>query len=254
MPRRDADAVYKAFRAACDSLFAKRDEARDAEANAHRAAIDDVKGEIADVLASVATTSSRVRSRSARRRASSTAASWRPSIEQMVRHVIDGAPRGDQGHRARSDRAARAAREADRARPRSCCRSRPRRRRRGRAGRHRRAAQAGDALERVRRSAVLGPRSDRGRSTSCARSGSKPGPILDDADRAQAGSLRRGDQARARSSGLMMMPSTFWVTAASTSAALLGGLFSPSVSISVMPPILAASSASDFCMCTKNGN
>ena len=43
VPRRDADAVYKAFRAACDSLFAKRDEARDAEANAHRAAIEALK-------------------------------------------------------------------------------------------------------------------------------------------------------------------------------------------------------------------
>ncbi len=51
VPRRDADAVYKAFRAACDALFAKRDGARDAEADAHRAVIDDIKGEIADVLA-----------------------------------------------------------------------------------------------------------------------------------------------------------------------------------------------------------
>ncbi len=51
VPRRDADAIYKAFRAACDALFAKRDGARDAEADAHRAVIDDIKGEIADVLA-----------------------------------------------------------------------------------------------------------------------------------------------------------------------------------------------------------
>ena len=51
MPRRDADAVYKAFRAACDSLFAKRDESRDAEANAHRAELDALKAEIDAVLA-----------------------------------------------------------------------------------------------------------------------------------------------------------------------------------------------------------
>lgn len=51
VPRREADAVYKAFRAACDSLFAKRDEARDAEANQHREAIEQLKREIADVLA-----------------------------------------------------------------------------------------------------------------------------------------------------------------------------------------------------------
>ena len=44
VPRRDADAVYKAFRAACDSLFAKRDAARDGEANAHRAEIDALEG------------------------------------------------------------------------------------------------------------------------------------------------------------------------------------------------------------------
>ncbi|HET9625405.1 MAG TPA: DUF349 domain-containing protein, partial [Kofleriaceae bacterium] len=51
VPRRDADAVYKAFRAACDALFQKRDDARDAEANAHHAEIDAVKAEIDGVLA-----------------------------------------------------------------------------------------------------------------------------------------------------------------------------------------------------------
>ncbi|MDX2090422.1 MAG: DUF349 domain-containing protein [Kofleriaceae bacterium] len=50
VPRRDADAVYKAFRAACDSLFAKRDASRDAEANEHRAKVEELEGEIADVL------------------------------------------------------------------------------------------------------------------------------------------------------------------------------------------------------------
>ena len=56
------------------------------------------------------------------------------------------------------------------------------------------------------------------------------------------------------SSGLMMMPSTPWVTAASTSAVCLVVWFWPSVSISVMPPISVALSRSAFCMCTKNGN
>ncbi|MDB4955028.1 MAG: putative CheA signal transduction histidine kinase [Myxococcales bacterium] len=51
VPRRDADAVYKAFRAACDALFKKRDEARDSEANAHRAELDAIKAEIEAVLA-----------------------------------------------------------------------------------------------------------------------------------------------------------------------------------------------------------
>jgi len=50
VPRRDADAVYKAFRAACDALFTKRDAARDAEANEHRAQVEELEGEIADVL------------------------------------------------------------------------------------------------------------------------------------------------------------------------------------------------------------
>ena len=52
VPRRDADAVYKAFRAACDSLFAKRDASRDSEANAHRAEIDAVRAEIEAAKAS----------------------------------------------------------------------------------------------------------------------------------------------------------------------------------------------------------
>ena len=51
VPRKDADAVWKDFRAACDALFQKRDSARDAEANAHRAEVDALKAEIAAVVA-----------------------------------------------------------------------------------------------------------------------------------------------------------------------------------------------------------
>ncbi len=51
VPRRDADALWTAFRAACDGLFAKRDDARDGEANAHRAEIEAVRAEIEAVRA-----------------------------------------------------------------------------------------------------------------------------------------------------------------------------------------------------------
>lgn len=51
VPRRDADAVYRNFRTACDALFAKRDAARDGEALAHRAELDAVRTEIAAVIA-----------------------------------------------------------------------------------------------------------------------------------------------------------------------------------------------------------
>jgi uncharacterized protein DUF349 len=51
VPRRDADTVYAAFRAACDGLFAKRDAARDGEANAHRAELDGLRAEIAAIEA-----------------------------------------------------------------------------------------------------------------------------------------------------------------------------------------------------------
>jgi Domain of Unknown Function (DUF349) len=51
VPRRDADAIYARFRAACDGLFAKRDQARDAEAEALRAEVEAVRGAIEAVLA-----------------------------------------------------------------------------------------------------------------------------------------------------------------------------------------------------------
>ncbi|HEY4177529.1 MAG TPA: DUF349 domain-containing protein [Kofleriaceae bacterium] len=46
VPRRDADAIWKEFRAACDALFTKRDAARDSEANAQRAEVDDLRAQI----------------------------------------------------------------------------------------------------------------------------------------------------------------------------------------------------------------
>jgi hypothetical protein len=90
VPRRDADAVYKAFRAACDSLFAKRDESRDAEANTHRAELDALRLEITAVETSSDVTAERVtraiavrkQVRELDRRELSLA------VEQMVRAVI----------------------------------------------------------------------------------------------------------------------------------------------------------------------
>jgi len=89
--RRDADAVYKAFRAACDALFAKRDQARDSEADAHREEIEVVKGDIAEVLAGgeggedVVTRALAVRAKA--RELDNAELSKR--VEQMTRHVIE---------------------------------------------------------------------------------------------------------------------------------------------------------------------
>jgi len=91
VPRRDADAVYKAFRAACDSLFAKRDESRDAEANTHRAELDALKAEIEAVRAGgddrvARAIAVRAKVRELDRRELS------PVVEDMVRDVIASSP------------------------------------------------------------------------------------------------------------------------------------------------------------------
>ena len=52
----------------------------------------------------------------------------------------------------------------------------------------------------------------------------------------------------------MMMPSTPWMIAASTSPVCLVVWFWPSVAMSVMPPISSAFAVSASCMWTKNGN
>ena len=91
VPRRDADAVYKAFRAACDALFAKRDESRDAEANSHRAELDALKAELDAVKAGgddriARAIAVRAKVRELDRRELSSA------VEDMVRDVIASAP------------------------------------------------------------------------------------------------------------------------------------------------------------------
>lgn len=54
VPRRDAESVYREFRAACDALFAKRDAALDAEANSHRAEVEAVQAEIVAIASAIA--------------------------------------------------------------------------------------------------------------------------------------------------------------------------------------------------------
>jgi hypothetical protein len=51
VPRKDADAIYARFRAACDGLFAKRDDARDAETDAERAELDGLRAQFDAVIA-----------------------------------------------------------------------------------------------------------------------------------------------------------------------------------------------------------
>jgi hypothetical protein len=51
VPRADVEPLWQRFRAACDGLFAKRDAARDAEADAQRAELDAVRADIAAVAA-----------------------------------------------------------------------------------------------------------------------------------------------------------------------------------------------------------
>ncbi len=91
VPRRDADAVYTAFRAACDALFAKRDESRDAEANAHRAELDALVTEIEAVKAGgddrvARAIAVRAKVRELDRRDLSAA------VDAMIRDVIAAAP------------------------------------------------------------------------------------------------------------------------------------------------------------------
>lgn len=56
--RRDAEPVYREFRAACDALFAKRDAALDAEATSHRADVEAVQAEIVAIASAIANSGS----------------------------------------------------------------------------------------------------------------------------------------------------------------------------------------------------
>ena len=92
VPRRDADAVYAAFRAACDSLFQKRDASRDAEANAHRAEIDALKIEIDAATAEGDVT----RALAARAKATELDALG-AEVQAMVRHLVTSKPEAVKG-------------------------------------------------------------------------------------------------------------------------------------------------------------
>jgi hypothetical protein len=89
VPRRDADAVYKAFRAACDALFRKRDEARDAEADAHRAEIDALMTEIEGVMAGGDDVVARAIAARARSRELGVLVA---DADAMVQHVLEAHP------------------------------------------------------------------------------------------------------------------------------------------------------------------
>ena len=89
VPRREADAAYKAFRAACDALFQKRDDARDAEANAHRAEIDAVRAEIEAVIAGGDDPVARAIAARGRARELGVLAA---EVDAMVQHVLAAHP------------------------------------------------------------------------------------------------------------------------------------------------------------------
>ncbi|HMG57102.1 MAG TPA: DUF349 domain-containing protein, partial [Kofleriaceae bacterium] len=89
VPRREADAAYRAFRAACDSLFQKRDDARDAEANAHRAEIDALRAEIDAVVAGGDDPVARALAARTRARELGVLAA---EVDAMVAHVVSAQP------------------------------------------------------------------------------------------------------------------------------------------------------------------
>ena len=89
VPRREADAVWAAFRAACDSLFTKRDESRDAEANTHRAELDALKTEIEAITASPDSSERVTRAIAVRAKVREVdARDLSPAVEAMVRELL----------------------------------------------------------------------------------------------------------------------------------------------------------------------
>lgn len=89
VPRRDADSVWVAFRAACDSLFTKRDESRDAEANSHRAERDALKLEIEAITAAPDSPERVARAIAVRAKVrEADARELSPAVEAMVRELI----------------------------------------------------------------------------------------------------------------------------------------------------------------------
>ena len=89
VPRRDADRIYREFRAACDALFAKRDAARDGEANAHRAEIDAAKAAIDGVMQGGDDVVARAIAARAKAQDLGVLAA---EVEAMIRHVVATQP------------------------------------------------------------------------------------------------------------------------------------------------------------------
>ena len=105
VPRADADAIYRRFRTACDALFAKRDAARDAEADARRGELDAIRAEIEAVIAS-AEPEAVQRALAVRRKLDELAGAddrRGPSVEmaglvdRMIRHVVATQPEAVRG-------------------------------------------------------------------------------------------------------------------------------------------------------------
>ncbi len=187
-------------RRACDSLFAKRDAARDTEANAHHAELDAIRAELEAVTGAqpgegeAGASWWRARSPSAPGPASTRVRRRGRGDGARDRH---GAPRRREGHRARSGAAARPPREADRAR-RGALPKQP----------EPAAAEAGDVATRLKQAMSKNAFSElrfSGRDPievldELRASWAEAGPFLDDADRESGGALRRRDRPRARRS------------------------------------------------------
>ncbi len=92
VPRRDADAVYRAFRAACDELFAKRDAARDGEANAHRAELEALRAELSAVANAPPGEADLVARAIAARAKAAEHGAFADEASEMVRRVIAAHP------------------------------------------------------------------------------------------------------------------------------------------------------------------
>ncbi|HTJ44419.1 MAG TPA: DUF349 domain-containing protein [Kofleriaceae bacterium] len=97
VPRRDADAIYARFRTACDALFAKRDAARDAEAEAQRAEVEALRGEIEAATTGAAAIAVHGKLRALAERGLSPSIELNGLYERMVRTVIASDPAGLRG-------------------------------------------------------------------------------------------------------------------------------------------------------------
>jgi hypothetical protein len=105
VPRADADAIYKRFRTACDALFAKRDAARDAEADGRRAELDAIRAEIDaitgssgdDVVARAIAVRGRLKGLAGDDDRRGLSVEMTGLVDRMVRHVVATSPEAARG-------------------------------------------------------------------------------------------------------------------------------------------------------------